>query len=126
MARNTRIRTGDINADQVIIGDNATQIQHKTTGSDPALQQFFAEVRDLIKSQEDLDSDGKMSLAAQVDDFEAAIADLDGLEVGNRTKQLVQSAPFLRRKFEELVTGATGSLLATAAIQGIRLALGLL
>ncbi|MBC8462389.1 MAG: hypothetical protein H8D67_30835 [Deltaproteobacteria bacterium] len=120
-----KIRIRDIKADLVHIGDKGTLIQQKTVGASPDLQQFFTEIRSLIQSQQSIAADEKTALTGQVNALEAAIAKSDGLEVGIKTKELVQHAPFLKRKFEELVTGATGSMLATVIIEGIKLALGL-
>ena len=125
MAKENKIRIRDIKADQVYVGDKGTQIQQKTVGESPDLQQFFTEIRSLIQSQQSIAADEKTALTGQVNALEAAIAKSDGLEVGIKTKELVQHAPFLKRKFEELVTGATGSMLATVIIEGIKLALGL-
>ena len=125
MAKENKIRIRDIKADQVYVGDKGTQIQQKTVGESPDLQQFFTEIRSLIQSQQSIAADEKTALTEQVNALEAAIAKSDGLEVGIKTKELVQRAPFLKRKFGELITGATGSMLATGIIEGIKLALGL-
>lgn len=94
----------------IILGDSQT-----------SYQQFWSEVRKLIKERDISDAD-KIALLAHIDVLENGR--LDRLAAANITDEIIKRAPWLRKTFEQLVTSDAGSMLPTEILDGIKFALG--
>ncbi|MBC8232290.1 hypothetical protein H8E77_22315 [bacterium] len=94
----------------IILGDSQT-----------SYQQFWSEVRKLIKERDVSDAD-KIALLAHIDVLENGR--LDRLAAANITDEIIKRAPWLRKTFEQLVTSDAGSMLPREILDGIKFALG--